>query len=46
MCLEMKEMHYLRNQKTVKDLKYRIYATAECESCPVRTGCTESGRGR
>ena len=29
MCPEKKEMHYLRNQKTVKGLKYRIYATAE-----------------
>ena len=45
MCPERKEMHYLRNQKTVKGLKYRVYATAACESCPVRTGCTEFRRG-
>ena len=46
MCPKNKEMHYLRNQKTVKGLICRIYASATCESCPVRTGCTESRRGR
>ena len=45
-CPEKNEMHYLRNQKTVRGVKYRIYTTAACESCPVRTGCTESKRGR
>ena len=46
MCSEKKEMHYFRDQKTVKGLKYIVYVTASCESCPVRTGCTESRRGR
>ena len=45
MCPEKKKMHYLMSLETMKGLKYRVCATVTCESCPVRTGCTESGRG-
>ncbi|MEM4089847.1 MAG: hypothetical protein QXQ46_03715 [Thermoplasmatales archaeon] len=31
-CPERNEMHYLRNQKTVRGMKFRIYATAACET--------------
>ena len=46
MCPEKNEMHYLRNQKTMRGVKYRIYSTTACETCPARSGCTESKRGR
>ncbi|MDA8054895.1 MAG: IS1182 family transposase [Thermoplasmatales archaeon] len=45
-CPEKNEMHYLRNQKTVKGKTFRIYSTTACETCPARSGCTESKRGR
>ncbi len=43
-CPTGKEMRYLRNQKTMRGMKFWIYATNAY--CPVKSGCTRSKRGR